>query len=417
MTATKDKLVTVESIAALHDYNEKRTKMGYSDTAMESYIDTKVVAGPDGSTLLPNVSIIAKDKANNSLASINITDLSSMGDGSSGYITLNAANTDIYSDELVVKNEDEDYKIRAYVGDSRSEIELRAGVIGVTGDITAFDNLTVLKTFSAMSDILCYGDINSKNINCDYDINCYKIDCEDSVDCDAIRFKNYGGSISGIIGKGETANIIRWYDSHLPTIGGSLKGGVTVGDSEYNTHITGKRVYIETGATTHPYNENIIFPGLSNRAYGTQSLLWSSEIDRPRWMGITTDTNGSNSAQMTVTINLSESVSNQPNGIVLVFSAYNATKNTSETAPTAANVLDQNFHSFFVPKAHILTHSDYDKNGNSFIMQRAGMLHHKILYISDTKITGHESNMNTTATLHGQTVNNRRFVLREVWGV
>jgi hypothetical protein len=446
MTATKDKLVTVESIAALHDYNEKRTKIGYSDTAMESYIDTKVVAGADGSTLVPNVSIIANDKANNSLASINVTDLSSIGDGNSGYITLNAANTDIYSEKFKVSSDTDGAVIALSVPavetapttDTMVELgeqgvnisgsdNMLSGNLYITKGTTSFhgdirlnqyrneDGEVVQSNIYCGGDIDCSGDIKSGgNISCKGFINCVNINCEDTVRCDNITFDNVG-AVNGTTIEGEYANVIKWISSiKQDGMIDILYRGVLVGSTEFPTRIYGDSIFINTNSSRHPYNPEVNFPGLSNREYGVPKLLWSSVNDRPTWMGVTTVTNGANTATMPVSIDFSDSVGNQPNGIVLVFSAYDVSKNPSETKPKAANVLNENFHSFFVPKAHIISHRSC---GNGFTMQRAGMLHHKLLYIGATGISGHEMNMNKEWSFHGQTVNNRRFVLREVWGV
>ena len=105
------------------------------------------------------------------------------------------------------------------------------------------------------------------------------------------------------------------------------------------------------------------------------------------------------------TANLSEAVSAQPNGIVLVFSKY---------ADGAA--LENNFNSFFVPKKFIVDHKGY---GNAFTMMDTnfGQICHKYLYINDTYITGHANNNVSGTGTSGIAYANNKYVLRYVYGV
>ena len=103
-------------------------------------------------------------------------------------------------------------------------------------------------------------------------------------------------------------------------------------------------------------------------------------------------------------IAFSEPASKQPSGIVLVFSEY-----------YDAEVKNQSFASFFVPKQLIASHSG---SGHNFIMSTSNVAYiaTKYLYIRDDGITGHNNN-NLTLTASGVTLNNNRFVLRYVLGV
>ena len=106
------------------------------------------------------------------------------------------------------------------------------------------------------------------------------------------------------------------------------------------------------------------------------------------------------------TVDLSKTpISEQPNGIVLLFSAYE--NNEAQ---------DYNWHSFFIPKAFIETHSG---NGILFPMftQNFGAVGNKYLYISDTRITGHANNTATGTGSSGITYKNNYWVLRYVIGV
>ena len=100
---------------------------------------------------------------------------------------------------------------------------------------------------------------------------------------------------------------------------------------------------------------------------------------------------------------LDESISDQPNGIVLVFSAYRG--NNAE-----------NYHwcTFFVPK-YLISYSDRGFNcpliNNVFTNVAC-----KYIYISDSQITGHNNNA-SSGSASGISYNNRYYVMRYVIGV
>lgn len=103
--------------------------------------------------------------------------------------------------------------------------------------------------------------------------------------------------------------------------------------------------------------------------------------------------------------NLSEPVSSQINGIVLVFSLYR--NGVAE---------DASIHSFFVSKKEVelLPNAPH----TFFLMINSGfsVIGAKYLYIADTKITGHDTN-STAGTNNNMTYKNDNFVLRYVIGV
>lgn len=106
------------------------------------------------------------------------------------------------------------------------------------------------------------------------------------------------------------------------------------------------------------------------------------------------------------TATLSESISSQANGIVLVFSRY-----SSSTAQ------DYNFNTIFVPKSQVANHSGA---GHSFIMTTDGtfsVMASKYLYINDTSIVGNDNNDKTGTGTSGIVYTNNGFVLRYVIGV
>ncbi len=108
----------------------------------------------------------------------------------------------------------------------------------------------------------------------------------------------------------------------------------------------------------------------------------------------------------THTATLSEKVSQQATGIVLVFSRY-----------SNSVVNDYYFNSFFIPKAFVKTH---EGAGSNFLMTADGLfgiMCAKYLYIRDDKITGNDVNDKSGAGTSGITYNNAGFVLRYVIGV
>lgn len=106
------------------------------------------------------------------------------------------------------------------------------------------------------------------------------------------------------------------------------------------------------------------------------------------------------------TATLSEKVSEQPSGIVLVFSRY-------------VDGVGQNygFNSFFIPKVMV---SEHNGKGHVFTMNSGatlGIIGAKYLYISDDKIVGHADNNASGTASSGITYNNAGFVLRYIIGV
>ena len=106
------------------------------------------------------------------------------------------------------------------------------------------------------------------------------------------------------------------------------------------------------------------------------------------------------------TITLAERVSQQSNGIVLVFCRYynNEVKNEA-------------FHSFFVSKVSVRMHGGI---GNGFFMTTGGMMDvvaSKYLYIHDDKIVGQTLNDEKGTAKSGLVFDNSGFVLRYVIGV
>lgn len=124
-------------------------------------------------------------------------------------------------------------------------------------------------------------------------------------------------------------------------------------------------------------------------ATNTQKLLWSGEY----YM----------SGSQTAT--LSEPVSMQPNGIVLVFSGY------YNGAATNAN-----FTTVFIPKKLVAMH---DGLGVGVLMAGTPLnpIGHKYVYVYNTQITGHSNNEWAGTSSTGIAAQSNAFVLRYVIGV
>lgn len=123
--------------------------------------------------------------------------------------------------------------------------------------------------------------------------------------------------------------------------------------------------------------------------YGTNKLLWSGSVYMNASQAIT----------------LSEAVSAQANGIVLVWSYYES-----------GAAKDINFHCHFVPKWLV---KNYAGKGSDYPLANhtGNVLAHKYLYISDTKITGNDYNDDSSVAGSQATYKNSFFVLRAVIGV
>ena len=143
--------------------------------------------------------------------------------------------------------------------------------------------------------------------------------------------------------------------------------------------------------TYYDWWKSSLTPAASDKVYHEHKMLWGGDLTSGMYMtaGHTAD--------------LLEPISSQPNGIVLVFSAYNGADDTN-----------YNWQCFFVPKSLVkLTTS-----GHTFVLGRGKFSYTgtKYLYIYDTYITGHADN-NLTGTNNGITYANNKFVLRYVIGV
>ena len=131
---------------------------------------------------------------------------------------------------------------------------------------------------------------------------------------------------------------------------------------------------------------------INGMRFGTNKILWTGGYVM--------------AANQTAT--LSEAISDQTNGVVLVFSAYSTSTSSS-----------QNYHwsTHFVPKTVV---SVYGGGGQTFIMTSSGTFDSfaaKYLYIHDNSIVGNDNNKATGTGACGIKYSNNLYVLRYVIGV
>ena len=123
--------------------------------------------------------------------------------------------------------------------------------------------------------------------------------------------------------------------------------------------------------------------------FGVQKVLWNND---PLYM------------RSDHTATLSEPVSEQNTGIVLVWSAYES------------GAKDYNFFYQFIPKSHVEQHNGKGINTGIIATETFGTIGSKYVYVYDDRIVGNDYN-DDSGTKNGITFNNAYWVLRYVLGV
>ena len=158
---------------------------------------------------------------------------------------------------------------------------------------------------------------------------------------------------------------------------------------------TFERYIARNGENVWTYGEwwrSSLSPGAADFVYHTQKILWGGNLSSGVF------------ANASQTINLSEAVSAQRHGIILVFCAYNGTSDTN-----------YGWQSFFVPK-NLISITYGTAHTFDLIRGKFEYVGSKTLYINDTYITGHSAN-EASGEYSGINYANNRFVLRYVIGV
>ena len=151
-------------------------------------------------------------------------------------------------------------------------------------------------------------------------------------------------------------------------------------------------------------NKGVIYErGYDSNGWGSWGTVYAGE-GKILW-------SGANPLSDTQTITLSEAISAQPNGIIVVFNPYNSSTGTA---------LTYGFNCHFIPKLLLSTvvPSINSVLGVTVTMAEGKFASNatKFLRITDTTINGSADNT-ATGTANGITYNNNRFALRYVIGV
>lgn len=135
-------------------------------------------------------------------------------------------------------------------------------------------------------------------------------------------------------------------------------------------------------------NKNSLVAAINEVNNPTNNILWSGEYFM----------------KASQTITLSQSVSKQKNGIVLVWVNYE-----NEAAQ------NNGVNCFFIPKSYVQNHSGKG-HGQLLIHGWDGNIGKKYVYITDTKVSGFDGN-EQAITQNGIVFHNDEYVLRYVIGV
>lgn len=202
----------------------------------------------------------------------------------------------------------------------------------------------------------------------------------------------YGNNVS-IIPRG-TTNLSKsrlYLDNDYSVYGKRTNGDYDqlIGLSNANNTFIGYNGYTNSNGNTRIYGNNVqIISKNCDFTVGNNKVLWQ----------------GGYYMAASQTATLSEAVSKQANGIVLVFSGYNI---------SSSEVQNTDFNCYFIPKFYVSRYSSY---GLDFAVAKGSEVIRKYLYLFDTKIVGYTNN-NVTTTFHGRSIDCRLVVLREVIGV
>lgn len=181
----------------------------------------------------------------------------------------------------------------------------------------------------------------------------------------------------------------------------SMDNDGTVVLNGYDVTITGSYVHIDSGFGTGingtlyasgsvTANTNIYVGSSRIAITGSNKVLWS----------------GGAFMRADQTETLSEAISAQVNGIVLVFCGYDPSTGTRQ---------EWNWNHVYIPKQDVVYNGTTGHTVGLFA-NAFNAIGYKYLYISDTTITGNDTNL-ATGTNNGITYANNKFVLRYVIGV
>lgn len=165
-------------------------------------------------------------------------------------------------------------------------------------------------------------------------------------------------------------------------VGQTIEGNTSFGYGNYSSQSGSTNIYGDSITMTSRTS------GLFEREYGVNKILWEGKLHM----------NAGHS------IALSDSISHQPNGIVLVWSEYDNVTNTVENQGFVTQFIPKILVALQIDKFHTFYIPNWSQQYNSIV---------KGLYIGDGSITGHSINTNTSDP--SAPVNS--YVLRYVIGI
>ena len=234
------------------------------------------------------------------------------------------------------------------------------------------------------------------------------------IETESVRF---AANVSNEYGATTTPAITRRAELYMLRSSGSSESCARL-KAEHTTNSTGK--YTNSGFSAMTYDaasttRALVFANDSSTSTYNQLNVYPTKTtsSKPIWInGV--EFAGENKVlwsggyymTATHTATLSEAVSAQANGIVLVFSRYSSS--------TAQNY---HFNMHYIPKEQVAMHGGC---GHTFLITNDGtfsLFATKYLYIHNTKIVGNDVNNASGTGNCGITYNNSAFVLRYVIGV
>ncbi len=320
------------------------------------------------------------------------------------------------------------FDINGLIVADRTSGLLKNNVLIGTSDIQIREGTTTVASFSKNKIALGKNDVNSVIDLCHGtgEISSYK-----SVDNNGNQISGTDISSKNIRIKSEQKDSTDWYgeivlnakdrnqvyDSNVKIISDIMESSIyiTAAEKKYNSE-----------AGIHIYNDGIPMitlttgaqAGVNEMTMNTEETVFTNTLTVPKglrngniiekfqnnllWSGVWFGEVVPNKTSCA----LSQLVTNQPHGIVLVFSNYDSKEGAK----------DQRFNSFFVPKAVVAVKSG---KGWSFTFANNtfGQIASKYLYISDGKILGHADNKSSGTGGTGIKYDNALYVLRYVYGV
>lgn len=182
--------------------------------------------------------------------------------------------------------------------------------------------------------------------------------------------------------------------NHTSTVSGKMTDGVyrtMLHVYDDTTHVGYGDYSAQVGAT-HIWGNSIIFTSRST-IIANQRFVEKAALP-VLWSGASWPTD-------TQTCNLSETVSSQSHGIILVWSLYN---------PSTGSVVGADWVYTVVAKDHAKA------NGVDVPLMSGSYNGWKYVYVHDDKITGYASNSSSSTTVGNMQRTNNRWVLRRVLG-